>query len=164
MDTRKPQNSALREQFESEFQRGELDDLSQFALPFFLNNLDELRAFITDYHSKFGEEDLNLLLKLYILNKNMPFDMGMYMRIQRCYIEENLQKTHGELSEVAGVSRQEAVSDWIRNHAQQHRQQAILKQVFCFDKIAERLLPEIRKILDEQKKANQAAGSSPSPA
>lgn len=148
MDVRKPQNSALREQFESEFQRGELDDLSQFALPFFLNNLSELRAFIADYHEKFGEEDLNLLLKLYILNKNMPFDMGMYMRVQRSFIEDNLRKSHGELAEVAGVSRQEAVSDWIRNHAQQHRQQAILKQVFCFEKICERIIPQIRKVLE----------------
>ncbi len=145
MESRKSQNSALREQFESEFQRGDLDDLSQFALPFFLNNLDELRAFIADYHAKFGEEDLKLLLKLYILNKNMPFDMGMYMRIQKAYIEENLQ--HGD-DDPAGKSRQEAVAEWIRNHAQQHRQQAILKQVFCFEKIAERLVPDIQKALD----------------
>jgi len=149
MDVRKPQNSALRDQFESEFQRGELDDLSQFALPFFQHNLRELRAFIKDYHNKFGQEDLTLLLKLYILNKNMPFDMATYMRIQRTYIEENLQKTHGNLAEVAGVSRQEAVADWIRNHAQQHRQQAILKQVFCFEKIAARIVPKIRFLLDE---------------
>ena len=117
-------------------------------MPFFLNNLSELRAFIADYHEKFGEEDLNLLLKLYILNKNMPFEMGMYMRVQRSFIEDNLRKSHGELAEVAGVSRQQAVSDWIRNHAQQHRQQAILKQVFCFEKICERIIPQIRKVLE----------------
>lgn len=147
MDARRSKNSALREQFESEFQRGELDDLSRFALPFFLGNLDELRAFIEDYRAKFGQEDLALLLKLYILNKNMPFDMGMYMRVQRSFIEENLRKTHGNLAEASGVSRQEAVAEWIRNHAQQHRQQAILKQVFCFEKIAERIVPHIREVL-----------------
>ena len=156
MDARRPQNSALRNQFECEFERGQLEDLTQFALPFFLDNLDELQAFIDDYHSKFGQEDLFLLLKLYILQKNMPFDMGAYMRNQRHFIEETLCKTHGDLAEVAGLSRQQAVSDWIRNHAQQHRQQAILKQVFCVERIAERVVPIVKEALDRHNQDKQS--------
>ncbi len=132
-------NSALYEQFACDYANGKYNDLYDHVLPFVLKNIGDFGDFI--YSLGFNAEGLSTLtlLKLYIFEKNMPFDMSLYMKAQSDFIKECVQEN--------GMERQEAVSEWIRAHAQRHREKAIRTQCLYLDKIAEQIIPDIENAL-----------------
>jgi hypothetical protein len=136
--------SQLIEQFDSEYNKGNLDELARCALPFIRNHWVDLRNFIDRFRPLLGDERLDTIVKLFILHYNMPFDMGLYMSSQRKFIEDTVQRSN---SVTSPDDRREAVAEWIRENAQKHRHQAILKQVLCFEKVKEQILPLIRQAM-----------------
>ena len=137
-------SSKLIKDFEVEFRHGDFQELAACAKPFFVSHWPELREFICRFLPMLGEDQLDLIIKLFILHNNMPFDMGLYMKSQRDYIEKTLvPEALGSTPE----ARRDAVANWIRENAQKHRQETILKQVLCFDKIKPFILPSIKKAL-----------------
>ncbi|HSQ41960.1 MAG TPA: hypothetical protein VLM37_06755 [Fibrobacteraceae bacterium] len=137
-------HSQLIQQFESEFSQGELDEVARCALPFFHTHWSDLRAFVERFRPLLGEDNLDTIIKLFILHYNMPFDMALYMKSQKTFIERTVRTTGEGMSPEA---RREAVAQWIRDNAQKHRREAILKQVLCFDKVKDRILPFVRQAL-----------------
>jgi len=136
--------SNLIESFEDEYQRGELKELSECALPFLQKHWQDLQPFIARFLPLLGEERLDTIIKLFILHYNMPFDMALYMNSQRQFIEHTV---NAQMADMTPEARREAVAIWIRENAQKHRHEAILKQVLCFDKVKEYVLPLVRKAL-----------------
>lgn len=138
--------SNLIEQFENEYSAGELDELTRCAVPFLRNHWFDLRNFIERFYPLLGDEQLDTIIKLFILHYNMPFDMALYMKSQKQFIERTVASNDQSSTPDA---RREAVAEWIRGNAQKHRHEAILKQVLCFDKVKDRVLPLIREALQK---------------
>lgn len=109
-------------------------------VPFFCNHVDELREFICNRK----DQRLSLLemLKQFIRTYRLPFNMQRYMSVQSTFIKETLQERV--------LNRQEAVSHWIQEHAGRHRDRMIQLQCLYLDRIKDRLIPEIQKILDRK--------------
>ncbi|MCF0222156.1 MAG: hypothetical protein HUK19_07675 [Fibrobacter sp.] len=108
-------------------------------IPFFESHLEELRAFITEKKS----QNLCLLevLKQFIRSYKLPFNMQRYMAVQSTYIRQSLQEKMQD--------RQIAVSRWIQENASRHRNRMIQLQCLYMDRIQDRLLPEIVKMLEK---------------
>lgn len=138
--------SRLIEEFEREYNDGEFQELAHCAVPFLQSHWVELEHFIRDFSPEMMHDHLDLIVKLFILKQNMPFDMGLYMRSQKQFIERTVMSGHDPVHPEA---RREAVANWIRENAQKHRHEAILKQVLCFDKVKDHILPLIQKNLDQ---------------
>ena len=116
----------------------QIDDKA--IVPFFKAHLDELRKFLQEHNG----EDLSLLVKLkqFIRTYRLPFNMQRYMEVQRTFIQRSL---HDKIQD-----RQQAVSHWIQEFAGRHRNRMIQLQCLYLDRVKERLLPEIEKMLEDR--------------
>lgn len=109
-------------------------------IPFFEAHLEELKVFINEKKS----QNLCLLeiLKQFIRSYKLPFNMQRYMAVQTTYIRQTLAEKMQD--------RQIAVSRWIQENASRHRNRMIQLQCLYLDRIKERLLPEIEKMLERK--------------
>jgi DNA-binding transcriptional regulator YbjK len=82
------------------------------------------------------------LLKQFIRTYKLPFNMQRYMSVQTTYIKQVLQERMQD--------RQVAVSRWIQEHAGRHRNRMIQLQCLYLDRIKDKLLPEIQKMLEQR--------------
>lgn len=123
---------------QSELELYQIDD--EAIIPFFESHLEDLRKFMQDRQS----HHLSLLevLKQFIRTYRLPFNMQRYMAVQTTYIRQTLQEKMQD--------RQMAVSRWIQENASRHRSRMIQLQCLYLDRIKERLLPEIEKMLDQK--------------
>ncbi len=107
-------------------------------IPFFVSHLEDLKKFIQE------KKDQNLclleVLKQFIRHYRLPFNMQRYMAVQTTYIKQTLQEKMQD--------RQMAVSRWIQENANRHRNRMIQLQCLYLDRIRERLIPEIEKMLE----------------
>ena len=125
-------DKATKEQDELELYQ--IDDKA--IVPFFQKHLEELRQFIHDHLC------LLVLLKQFIRTYRMPFNMQRYMEVQRTFIQRSL---HDKIQD-----RQQAVSHWIQEFAGRHRNRMIQLQCLYLDRVKDRLLPEIEKLLENR--------------
>ncbi len=123
---------------QDELELYQIDDKA--IVPFFQKHLEELRQFIHDHqHDHLG---LLVLLKQFIRTYRMPFNMQRYMEVQRTFIQRSL---HDKIQD-----RQQAVSHWIQEYAGRHRNRMIQLQCLYLDRVKDRLLPEIEKLLENR--------------
>ena len=129
-------DKATKEQDELELYQ--IDDKA--IVPFFQKHLDELRQFIREHQC--DHLCLLVLLKQFIRTYRMPFNMQRYMEVQRTFIQRSL---HDKIQD-----RQQAVSHWIQEFAGRHRNRMIQLQCLYLDRVKDRLLPEIEKLLENR--------------
>ena len=110
-------------------------------VPFFQKHLEELQQFIHDHQCN-DHLCLLVLLKQFIRTYRMPFNMQRYMEVQRTFIQRSL---HDKIQD-----RQQAVSHWIQEFAGRHRNRMIQLQCLYLDRVKDRLLPEIEKLLENR--------------
>lgn len=134
--------SEIVRDLEHAFDCGELDDLKASILPFIRCNKDKLLRFIQDFQRIEGPRPLDMLIKIFIIQHNMPFNMAQYMAKQSSKIREEIHD--GE--DLA--RRQNCVAEWIRQKAEAHRSTSMFQQVFCFEKVKDQLMPLIEEELD----------------
>lgn len=123
---------------QDELELFQIDD--EAIVPFFESHLEELRGFVASKKP----QNLCLLevLKQFIRSYKLPFNMQRYMAVQSTYIRQTLQeKMH---------DRQMAVSHWIQENASRHRNRMIQLQCLYLDRIKDRLIPQIEKMLDQK--------------
>jgi len=138
---------------QDELELYQIDDKA--IVPFFQKHLEELRQFI---HNRQGNNlCLLVLLKQFIRTYRMPFNMQRYMEVQRTFIQRSL---HDKIQD-----RQQAVSHWIQEFAGRHRNRMIQLQCLYLDRVKDRLLPEIEKLLENriehlQEKLDESAGGA----
>ena len=144
---------------QDELELYQIDDKA--IVPFFQKHLEELRQFIQDHQQ--NNLCVLVLLKQFIRTYRMPFNMQRYMDVQRTFIQRSL---HDKIQD-----RQQAVSHWIQEFAGRHRNRMIQLQCLYLDRVKDRLLPEIEKLLenriehlqeklDEQNSSNDHPSSS----
>ncbi len=134
--------SEIVKQLEHAYDCGDLNDLKASILPFIRSNRDRLLRFIHDFQSVEGPRPLDMLIKIFIIQHNMPFDMAQYMARQSDAIRREIDGCD-DLAQ-----RQGRVAEWIKQKAEAHRSTSMFQQVFCFDKLKEELMPLIEEELD----------------
>ncbi|MBO4829117.1 MAG: hypothetical protein J5534_06730 [Fibrobacter sp.] len=147
-------DKATKEQDELELYQ--IDDKA--IVPFFQKHLEELQQFIHDHQCN-DHLCLLVLLKQFIRTYRMPFNMQRYMEVQRTFIQRSL---HDKIQD-----RQQAVSHWIQEFAGRHRNRMIQLQCLYLDRVKDRLLPEIEKLLENridhlQEKLGESKEEAPS--
>ena len=122
---------------QDELELYQIDDKA--IMPFFECHCEELKQFIQERRA----QNLSLLelLKQFIRTYKLPFNMQRYMSVQTTYIKQVLQERMQD--------RQVAVSRWIQEHAGRHRNRMIQLQCLYLDRIKDKLLPEIQKMLEQ---------------
>lgn len=128
---------------EQAYSSGDLDGLKASILPFIRKNREKLLEFIQHFQRIEGPCPLDRLVKFFIIQNNMPFDMAQYMAKQSTVIKQDIC---GEADKDAGI-RQANVAEWIRQKAEDHRSTSMFEQVFCFDKLKDDLMPLIEEEL-----------------
>ena len=123
---------------QDELELYQIDDKA--IVPFFQKHLEELRQFIRNHQQ--NNLCLLVLLKQFIRTYRMPFNMQRYMEVQRTFIQRSL---HDKIQD-----RQQAVSHWIQEFAGRHRNRMIQLQCLYLDRVKDRLLPEIEKLLENR--------------
>jgi hypothetical protein len=123
---------------QDELELYQIDDKA--IMPFFQCHCEELKQFIQERRA----QNLSLLemLKQFIRTYKLPFNMQRYMSVQTTYIKQVLQERMQD--------RQMAVSRWIQEHASRHRNRMIQLQCLYLDRIKDKLLPEIQKMLEQR--------------
>ena len=136
--------SEIVRNLEQAFDCGELDDLKASILPFIRNNREKLLQFIQNFQSIEGPRPLDMLIKIFIIQHNMPFNMAQYMAKQSSTIRKEIDvQQPDDLTQ-----RQSCVAEWIRQKAEAHRSTSMFQQVFCFDKLKDQLMPLIEEELN----------------
>jgi len=126
---------------------GSFNDLDEHALPFFQRHISEFADFCNKRQAS-SVESLSILelLKLFIRERKLPFDMRHYMNAQSEFIRQYLQKRN------KAKNRQEIVSLWIRENAEKHRDLAVERQCQFLDAAQSHIVPQVEKMLDNFKK------------
>lgn len=141
-------------QLEKAYQSGDLDELKASILPFIRKNREKLLEFIQDFQRIEGPCPLDRLIKFFIIQNNMPFNMSQYMAKQSSVIKKDINVHEHE------QQRQANVAEWIKQKAEAHRSTSMFEQVFCFDKLKQDLLPIIEEELGLHGVLEHAPGHS----
>ncbi len=128
---------------EKAYESGDMDELKASILPFVRKNRDKLREFIQDFQRVEGPCPLDRLIKFFIIQNNMPFDMSQYMVKQSSVIKKEMEIDQAQ----PGQDKQAHVAAWIKQKAEAHRSTSMFEQVYCFEKLKEELLPIIEEEL-----------------
>jgi hypothetical protein len=121
-----------------------MNDLKASILPFIRANRDKLIQFIQDFQRIEGPRPLEMLIKIFIIQHNMPFNMAQYMVKQSDTIRKEIDG--GQADDLS--KRQTCVAEWIRHKAEAHRSTSMFQQVFCFEKLKDQLMPLIEEELN----------------
>ena len=133
-------HSKLFSDIEESWKRGELEGISRHALPFLVAHLNEIQNFIDELNRFQVDLDLDLLIKLFIFRRNMPFNMGDYMMRQCSFVKKQLESCCAP-SQSGDQDRQSMASQWIKQFAEEHRRQEIFRQIFLIEKMKDEILP-----------------------
>jgi hypothetical protein len=132
---------------EQAFESGDLDELKASILPFIRKNREKLLEFIQEFQRIEGPCPLDRLIKFFIIQNNMPFDMAKYMARQSSVIKKDMN-IDGHKQDLHDLQERQAnVAEWIRQKAEDHRSTSMFEQVYCFEKLKEKLLPIIEEEL-----------------
>lgn len=135
--------SEIVRQLEHAYDCGDLNDLKASLLPFIRCHREKLIQFIQDFQRIEGPRPLDMLIKIFIIQYNMPFDMAQYLAKQSSTIRKEIEVPADDLAK-----RQACVSEWIKQKAEAHRSTSMFQQVFCFEKLKEELMPLIEEELN----------------
>jgi hypothetical protein len=136
--------SEVVRELEHAFECGEMNDLKASILPFIRANREKLLNFIQEFQRIEGPRPLEMLIKIFIIQHNMPFNMAQYMQKQSSTIRKEIDG--GQADDLS--KRQNCVAEWIRHKAEAHRSTSMFQQVFCFEKLKGQLMPIIEEELN----------------
>ncbi len=134
--------SDIVKDLEKAFDSGELDNLKQALLPYIRSNRAKLLQFIADFQRVEGPSPLELMVKVFILQNNMPFDLRDYMTRQSSIIEKEIGPCH------CAEERRASIATWIHQKAADHRSTSMFQQVYCFERLKQQILPLIEEELN----------------
>ncbi|MDR0517141.1 MAG: hypothetical protein LBH25_08875 [Fibromonadaceae bacterium] len=123
-----------------------IETMKNDAISFFLKDIENLKLFVKKMHNEFGQQDLAYALKMFVMSRNMVFNMAEYMKKQSESAEEYVKSQGKDFSH---EEKHSILNNWIEKNAQQHRKQIILDQLQCIDEMAVEIVPAIEKALQE---------------
>jgi len=127
---------------ERAYSEGELDTLKAAILPFIRSHREKLAEFIRNFQRIEGPTSLDVMVKIFILQNNMPFDLKDYLHRQTNLIEKEI----GPCCD--SKERRQNVAEWVRQKAADHRSSSMFQQVYCFERLKQELIPLIEAELN----------------
>jgi hypothetical protein len=124
------------------YDSGELDSLKQSILPFIRANRQKLVQFIQEFQRTDAHAGLEVMIKVFILQNNMPFDLRDYMVRQSDRIEREIGPCN------CAEERRAQVTAWIHQKAADHRSISMFQQVYCFERLKCEIMPLIEEELN----------------
>jgi hypothetical protein len=121
------------------------EEQSEQIVKFFRQHREEWRRFVSDFLPVSSSLPLQALAKFFVIRSNQPFDMQAYMRAQADFIRRSLE---GEMATLPPPERQKLVAQWLREHAQNHRDQIILEQARTIEQCSDLIEPALYDLLD----------------
>lgn len=119
--------------------------LADHAMPFFHRHIGEIKQFFFERRASSADPISSLsLLKMFLRERKMPFDMRQYMMAQREFICSKLGDEN-----LSPEERQAAVAVWIKRYAEELRDQAIERQCQFLDEAADWIVPEVERLIQE---------------
>ena len=121
------------------------DEQSEQIVKFFRQHREEWRRFVADFLPVSSSLPLQALAKFFVIRSNQPFDMPAYMRAQADFIRHSLE---GEMATLPPAERQKLVAQWLRDNAQNHRDQIILEQARTIEQCSHLIEPALHELLE----------------
>ena len=121
------------------------EESAEQIVRFFRQHREEWRRFVSDFIPITPTPPLQALAKFFVIRSNQPFDMQAYMRAQAEFIRKSLES---EAQTLSPADRQKLVAEWLRTHAQSHRDQIILEQAKTIELCVTLIEPALSELLD----------------
>jgi len=116
------------------------------TIDFLLKNIECLKLFIKKMNEDFGQRDLVFMLKMFVLNQNKVFDMVSYMKKQGELAEEYVKDYNKEINP---EERRNMLIQWAEENAATYRKHTVFEQMHYIEKMAEKIVPAIKKAIRE---------------
>ncbi len=131
--------SEMVSQLEKAYAAGEMEELKSSILPFLRKHRNKLIEFMEEFQKVEGHCALEVMIKIFIIQFNMPFCMRQYMTQQSTIIKKQIEEERCD-----DENRQAVAAAWVRQKAEDHRSHSMFRQVFCFEKAKHELLPVLQ--------------------
>lgn len=122
----------------------ELKAMKAFAIDFFIKDIEALKNFIKKMKEDFGQNDFLFVLKMFVISSNKVFNMAEYMKNQSKQAEEYVKSKNKNLT---AEERRATLNYWIEHNAETYRKNTMVKQIYCIDKTAAKIIPAIKRAI-----------------
>jgi len=134
------------EQLASELSANDLETMRVYAMDFFMKNIEALKNFIKKMKTDFDQDNFVFVLKMFVISNNKIFNMVEYMKSQSEQAEAYIKSKHKVLST---EERRAALNKWIEKNAEAYRKYTISKQIYCIEKMSDKIVPVIKQAIEE---------------
>jgi len=134
------------ERLAGELSAKDLETMKGNAIDFFLKDIEALKNFVKKMETDFGQADFVFALKMFIISNNKIFNMAEYMKSQSERAEMYIKSKNKVLST---EERRKALNKWIEKNAEAYRKYTITKQIYCIDKMSDKIVPVIKQAIEE---------------
>jgi len=133
------------EQLAGEFSAKDLETMRVSAIDFFLKDIEALKNFIKKMETDFQQDNFVFVLKMFVISNNKIFNMAEYMKKQSEQAEEYINSKHKIKN---AEERRVALNKWIEKNAEAYRKYTITKQIYCIDKMSDKIVPVIKQAIE----------------
>jgi len=133
------------EQLAGEFSARDLETMRESAIDFFLKDIEALKNFIMKMETDFGQDNFVFVLKMFVISNNKIFNMAEYMKKQSEQAEKYVKSKHKVKN---AEERRVALNEWIEKNAEAYRKYTITKQIYCIDKMSDKIVPVIKQAIE----------------
>ena len=124
----------------------DLEAMKEIAIDFFLKDIEALKQFMKKMKTDFSQNDFEFTLKMFVISNNKIFNMAKYMKKQSELAEKYIKSKNKILST---EKRRAALNQWIEKNAEAYRKQAIIQQIYCIDKMSAKIVPVVKRAIEE---------------
>ncbi|MDR2594471.1 MAG: hypothetical protein LBC87_06865 [Fibromonadaceae bacterium] len=133
------------EQLAGEFSAKDLETMRASAIDFFLKDIEALKNFIMKMETDFQQDNFVFVLKMFVISNNKIFNMAEYMKNQSEQAEMYIKSKHKIRN---AEERRVALNEWIEKNAEAYRKYTITKQIYCIDKMSDKIVPVIKQAIE----------------
>jgi len=133
------------EQLAGELSAKDLETMRVSAIDFFLKDIEALKNFIKKMETDFQQDNFVFALKMFVISNNKIFNMAEYMKKQSEQAENYVNSKHKTHN---AEERRVALNKWIEKNAEAYRKYTITKQIYCIDKMSDKIVPVIKQAIE----------------
>jgi len=136
----------ILERLAHELSAKDLETMRLSAIDFFLKDIEALKNFIKKMETDFNQNDFVFALKMFVISNNKIFNMAEYMKSQSEQAENYIKSKNRILDT---KERRIALNKWIEKNAEAYRKYTITKQIYCIEKMSDKIVPAIEQAINE---------------
>jgi len=132
-------------QLAGELSAKDLETMMGYAIDFFMKDIEALKSFIKKMETDFIQDDFVFALKMFVISNNKIFNMAEYMKSQSSLAEKSIKSEDKTLN---AEERRVALNRWIEENAEAYRKYTITKQIYCIDKMSDKIVPVLKQAIE----------------